>query len=54
MDFTTTPHGCLPVGTITRFGIIERVSFTAYFINGSWMPFAQIHGAYKPVQPLAL
>lgn len=54
MDFTTTPHGCLPVGTKTQLGIIERVSLTAYLVNGQWVPFTKIHGEYKgAVEPLA-
>jgi len=53
MDFATVPHGCLPTGTTTTLGTIERVSMTAYLINGAWVPFAKVHGAYKPAKPLA-
>ena len=52
MDFSKTPHGCLPEGTMTLLGVIERVSLTAYLIGGRWVPFTQVHGAYRPVEPL--
>jgi len=51
-DFTNTPHGLLEVGTETPLGTIERVSFTAYLIEGTWVPFEKVHGPYKPVERL--
>jgi hypothetical protein len=52
MDFTTIPAGCATVGDITTLGTIERVSLTAYLINGQWVPFHKIHG--KPARAAAL
>jgi hypothetical protein len=53
MDFSTITHGCLPVGTETPHGVIEAVSFTAYqMADGAWVPFATVHGPYKPVAGL--
>lgn len=52
--FTTIPHGSLTCGTVTPLGVIEQVSYTAYLIEGSWVPFTRIHGPYKPVMPLVV
>jgi hypothetical protein len=53
-DFTAIPHGHLTEGTVTHLGVIEQVSFTAYLIDGRWVPFSGIHGAYRPVMPLVV
>lgn len=53
-DFTTIQHGLLSSGTVTPLGVIEQVSFTAYLIEGRWVPFTHIHGPYKPVMPLVV
>lgn len=53
MDFSQIPNGCLPTGTETPFGTIERASYTAYYIGGQWVPFAKIHGEPKPAEQLA-
>lgn len=52
MDFTTSPHGSLTVGTATELGKIEQVSLTAYRIAGRWIPFTGIHGPYRAATPL--
>lgn len=44
MDFSNIPAGCLEEGTETDLGIIEAVSYTAYMIDGRWVPFFRIHG----------
>lgn len=54
IDPTTVPHGCLTIGDTVEAGTIEAVSFTAYQIDGSWVPFAKVHGAYSPVAPLVI
>jgi hypothetical protein len=51
-SFAKVPHGTLRVGTRTYLGVIEAVSLTAYRINGTWVPFLKIHGAYPVAQPL--
>jgi len=48
MDFSKTPHGCLSEGTMTPLGVIDRVSLTAYLIDGTWVPFEKVHGP-RPV-----
>lgn len=54
MDFSTIQAGCLCTGTVTPLGTIEQVSFTAYLIDGTWVPFHRVHGAYRPVMPLVV
>ena len=54
MDFSTIPHGCLEEGTETYLGIIEHVSTTAYLIDGRWVPFARLHGPYRPATRLVM
>ena len=54
MDFSTIPHGCLEEGTETDLGIIEHVSSTAYLIDGRWVPFARLHGPYRPAIRLVM
>ncbi len=54
MDFSSISHGCLTTGTVTSFGVIEQVSYTAYLINGTWVPFFRVHGPYAPVMPLVV
>ena len=53
MDFTATTPGTLAAGTVTAFGTIERTSFTAYLIDGAWVPFHRVHGAPKAAEPIA-
>lgn len=53
MDFSTTTPGTLDAGTVTTLGTIERTSFTAYRINGAWVPFAKVHGAPKAAEEIA-
>jgi len=48
----TTARGCLPAGTVTEFGVIERRSLTAYLIAGAWVSFDAVHG--KPAMAEAL
>jgi hypothetical protein len=52
MDFSTTPHGCLPEGTKTLLGVIEQVSLTAYLIEGRWVAFEKVHGQRPVAEPL--
>lgn len=49
---THIQHGLAPVGTVTPFGTIEQVSYTAYLISGTWVPFTVVHGPYGSVAPL--
>ena len=46
------PWGCVPVGTVTSWGTVERVSLTAYLISGRWVSFTVVHGRPAPVRPL--
>jgi hypothetical protein len=53
--FADTPHGCLPAGTETAHGTIVRATITAYeMADGSFVPFAVVHGPYPPVEPLVV
>jgi len=45
-------HGTLLEGTETDLGTIERVSLTAYLIDGTWVPFSKVHGPYEWAEPL--
>lgn len=55
MDFSATPHGLLPIGTVTPQGVIAGRSFTAYEMeDGSFVPFAAVHGAYPVASPLVV
>ena len=52
MDFTTIPAGCATIGDVTPLGTIEAVSYTAYLIDGQWVPYHKIHG--RPQRAVAL
>lgn len=53
--FSEIQHGCLPAGTETPYGVIEAVTFTAYkMADGTFVPFAKIHGAYAVAEPLVV
>lgn len=51
-EFAHVTAGCLPTGTATSLGVIERTSLTAYLIGDAWVPFARLHGRGEPVEPL--
>lgn len=46
------PAGVLPVGFETELGVIDRVSLTAYSIDGHWVPFEKVHGVRPAATPL--
>ena len=48
----TSTYGSRKVGDVTTFGIIERVSLTAYFIGGEWQSFTKVDGLGSPVEAL--
>ncbi len=52
MNFSSIQAGCLPTGTVTSFGTVEATSYTAYLIDGTWVPFFRLHGQPSPVMPL--
>lgn len=54
MDFTTIPAGCATIGDVTPLGAIEAVSYTAYRINGTWVPFHKVHGKPRRAEALAI
>lgn len=47
-------HGTKTEGTLTGLGTIEAVSLTAYRINGTWVPFHKVDGAYSPADALVI
>lgn len=51
-QYRPEPHGTLTPGATTHLGTIDRVSDTAYLIDGRWVPFLTIHGPYTPADPL--
>lgn len=48
-EFTHVQHGLLSVGTATSLGTITAVSYTAYQIDGEWLPFDRLHGPRRPI-----
>jgi hypothetical protein len=54
MDFASIPAGCATIGDITPLGAIEAVSYTAYRIDGQWVPFHKIHGEPRRAAALAI
>lgn len=55
MDFSTTPHGLLAVGTETPQGVIAGRSFTAYEMeSGEYVAFSTVHGPYRAASPLVV
>jgi len=40
----TSTYGSRKVGDTTTFGTIERVSLTAYLIDGEWHSFTKVDG----------
>lgn len=44
----------LPSGTVTDHGRIERLSDTAYLVDGRWVPHATIHGPRGWAEPLII
>lgn len=57
-DFAKITPGTLPAGTVTKFGTVRRSGLTAYYIGregqGTWVPFAHIHGTPAPVESLVV
>ena len=53
-QITNNNHGLLLTGDVTPQGTIEAVSFTAYKINGTWVPFHKVHGAYPVAEALVV
>lgn len=53
---TTTAccSGMFPRGSVTELGTIERVSLTAYLIDGTWVPYEKVHGKPAPATPLVI
>jgi hypothetical protein len=51
-DFSTVQAGTIPAGTVTPLGTVEATSYTAYKIDGEWVPFHRIHGKPSPATPL--
>ena len=55
MDFTTSPHGLLAIGTVTPHGVIVGRSYTAYEMeSGEYVAFVKVHGAYTAASPLVV
>ena len=50
-NWTTYP---LPAGTVTALGTIERISSTAYLVDGKWLAHQAIHGKRAWVEPLVI
>ena len=44
----------LPQGTVTALGTIERISSTAYLVDGKWLAHQAIHGKRAGAEPLVI
>ena len=44
----------LPQGTVTALGTIERISSTAYLVDGKWLAHQAIHGKRAWAEPLVI
>lgn len=42
----------LTVGTVTDLGTVERVSLTAYLVDGQWVGHEKVHGPRGWAEPL--
>lgn len=42
----------LTVGTVTDLGTVERVSLTAYLVDGQWVGHDKVHGPRGWAEPL--
>lgn len=44
----------LPTGTVTDHGVIDRVSYTGYLIDGEWFDHTAVHGPRGTAEPLVV